>query len=39
MLAFGDGEYPAYIFKGSSRVEVQHKMGLATGSMPFQVAI
>jgi len=39
MLAFGDGEHPVYIFKGSSRVEVQRKMGLITGSMPFQVAI
>jgi hypothetical protein len=39
MMALGDGEHPMYIFKGSSRGEVQCKMGLITGSMPFQVAI
>jgi hypothetical protein len=39
MLTFGDGEHPVYILKSSSRVEVQRKMGLITGSMPFQVAI
>jgi hypothetical protein len=39
MLAFGDGKYTVYIFKGSSRGEVQRKMGLTTGSMSFQVAI
>jgi len=39
MLAIGDGEHPVYIIKGSSRVEVQRKMGLTTGSIPFQVAI
>ena len=39
MLALGDGEHPVYIFKGSSRIEVQCKMGLIAGSMPFQVTI
>lgn len=39
MVAFGDGEHPVYILKGSSRVEVQRKMGLITGSIIFQIAI
>ena len=39
MAAFGDGEHPVYIFKGSSRVEAQCKMGLITGSITFQIAI